>query len=78
MSMGGLCRKWCGGLECVKNGCGHQRHCCPGYGFTGTPMRDKPPAMKARAEEGTAGVDEMWPALKKARQALGRVRRWPW
>ena len=53
MSADGLCCKRCGGLDHVKSGLarGHQRYRCRGCGchFTDTPLRGKPPAMKALA-----------------------------
>ena len=53
MSADGLCCKRCGGLDYVKSGTvrGHQRYRCHGCGcnFTDTPLRGKPPAMKALA-----------------------------
>ncbi len=53
MSADGLCCKRCGGLGHVKGGLarGHQRHRCRACGchFADTPMRGKPPAMKALA-----------------------------
>ncbi len=53
MSEDGLCCKRCGGMDHAKSGLarGHQRHRCRGCGFhfTDTPLRGKPPAMKALA-----------------------------
>ena len=53
MSEGGLCCKRCGGADYAKNGLarGYQRYRCRGCGcnFTDTPLRGKPPAMKAMA-----------------------------
>lgn len=53
MSAGGLHCKRCGSLEYAKSGLarGHQRYRCRGCGchFTDTPLRGKPPAMKALA-----------------------------
>ena len=51
--MSGLCCKHCGSGSYVRNGMahGHQRYRCKacGRGFTATPPRGKPPAMKALA-----------------------------
>ena len=53
MSEGGLCCKRCGGVDHAESGLarGHQRYRCHGCGcnFTDTPLRGKPPAMKALA-----------------------------
>ncbi|WP_428483389.1 IS1/IS1595 family N-terminal zinc-binding domain-containing protein [Rhodopila sp.] len=53
MSADGLNCKQCGGLDYVKSGTvrGHQRYRCHrcGCNFTDTPLRGKPPAMKALA-----------------------------
>ncbi len=53
MSAGGLRCKRCGGLDYARSGVvrGHQRYRCRACGchFTDTPMRGKPPAMKALA-----------------------------
>ena len=53
MSAGGLCCKRCGSLDYGKSGLarGHQRDRCRACGchFTDTPLRGKPPAMKALA-----------------------------
>jgi transposase len=53
MSKGGLCCKRCDAVNYVKSGLvrGHQRYCCRdcGYHFTDTPLRGKPPGMKALA-----------------------------
>ncbi len=53
MSAGGLHCKRCGSVDYAKSGLarGHQRYRCHGCGchFTDTPLRGKPPAMKALA-----------------------------
>ncbi len=53
MSAGGLCCKRCGSLDHVRGGLvrGHRHYRCRACGchFTDTPMRGKPPAMKALA-----------------------------
>lgn len=53
MSAGGLHCKRCGSVDFAKSGLarGHQRYRCRGCGchFTNTPLRGKPPAMKALA-----------------------------
>ncbi len=52
-SAGGLCCKRCAGLDYARSGVvrGHQRYRCRTCGchFTNTPLRGKPPAMKALA-----------------------------
>ncbi|MGI4802917.1 MAG: IS1/IS1595 family N-terminal zinc-binding domain-containing protein [Janthinobacterium lividum] len=53
VSAKGLCCKRCGGSDFARNGVvrGHQRYRCRTCGchFTDTPLRGKPPAMKALA-----------------------------
>jgi transposase-like protein len=53
MSEGGLCCKRCGVSDYARSGLarGHQRYRCRACGchFTDTPLRGKPPAMKALA-----------------------------
>ena len=53
MSEGGLCCKRCGVSDYARSGLarGHQRDRCRacGFHFTDTPLRGKPPAMKALA-----------------------------
>ena len=51
MSADGLRCKRCGGGDYARSGMvrGHQRYRCRGCHFTDTPLRGKPPAMKALA-----------------------------
>ena len=53
MSADGLCCRRCGGSDYTRSGVvrGHQRYRCRSCGchFTDTPLRGKPPAMKALA-----------------------------